>query len=161
MNKTPSFNRILKTLKEGKQTACIYCGYSFISSPDAIRFATIEHLLPQAKTSKRRGSNCENNTYLCCYKCNTIRRNLLPEGIVKKEIESTTKEVPNWLVEVKNGGASRYYIKNKKMRDKLIREIREQFIVPESLSLFETWKEIVWKIDAEQDASDNADKPRV
>lgn len=40
------------------------------------------------------------------------------------------------------------------MREKLIREIREEIIVPESLRLFETWKEIVWKIDSEQDAGE-------
>lgn len=155
MNNTPSFNKILNTLKSGKQTSCVYCGYSFVASPEAIRFATIEHLLPQAKTSKRRGSNCENNTFLCCYKCNTIRRDSLPEGIVKNEIEEPSDTLPSWLVEVVNGESHRYYIKTKKMRDKLIREIKEQFIVPESLRLFEIWKAIVWKIDSEQDEEES------
>ncbi|WP_269527265.1 HNH endonuclease [Coraliomargarita parva] len=155
MKNTPTFNKIISILRSGKQTSCVYCGYSFVASPEAIRFATVEHLLPQAKTSKRRGSNCQNNTYLCCYKCNTIRRDSLPEGIIKDEIENPSSKTPSWLVEVNTGKAPRYYIKTKKMRDKLIREIKEQFIIPESRRLFETWTDIVWNIQSEKDLEED------
>jgi|GEM_PF-2679259 len=115
-----------------------------------MRFATREHLLPRAKTAKRRGSNCKNNTYLCCYKCNTIRRNRLPDGDIKRDIENPGKTLPNWLSEVNTASGKRYYLKTKKTRDKLIQEIRDTIIIPESLKLFEVWRQIFWNIDAER-----------
>ena len=151
---TPSFNHILKILKEGKQTKCVYCGYSFTSSPEAMRFATIEHLIPRGKTALKRGSNCENNTFLCCHKCNTVRRNIVPEGEFRNVLEKETKTIPSWLAETKNGGKSRYFISSPKMREKLIQKIRNEIIIPEHIKLYETWKEIFWKAEGCQERTE-------
>ena len=48
---------------------CVFCGFDFLSTPEAMKMATIDHLIPRCQG----GPNTRDNKLPVCYGCNQLK----------------------------------------------------------------------------------------